>query len=121
MTMPLERPRNAAYRRDGLWIAAQVHRVSGVLLACFLPLHFLVLGLALEGSVRLDGFLRFTDLPGVKLAEAGLVFLLAVHLIGGIRVLLIENLAWRGRHKTLATVAVATAAALAALFLLRVF
>ena len=40
-------PHNTAYRSDRLWLAAMVHRVSGVLLAAFLPLHFLVLGLAI--------------------------------------------------------------------------
>ena len=34
------KPRNAAYRRDSLWFAAIIHRLSGVALACFLPLHF---------------------------------------------------------------------------------
>ena len=41
----------AAYRRDALWLAAMVHRISGVLLALFLPLHFLALGLAIEGEL----------------------------------------------------------------------
>ncbi|HSR81634.1 MAG TPA: hypothetical protein VLL28_12735, partial [Hyphomicrobiaceae bacterium] len=30
-----------AHRKSGLWIAAMVHRLSGLALACFLPLHFL--------------------------------------------------------------------------------
>ena len=38
-----------------------VHRISGLALACFLPLHFLTLGLAIEGEARLDGFLRWMD------------------------------------------------------------
>ena len=79
--------RNAGHRRDALWIAAMVHRLSGLALACFLPLHFLALGLAIDGEARLDGFLRWTANPLVKATEAGLVFLLAVHMLGGIRVL----------------------------------
>lgn len=107
----------AAYRNDLLWIAAMVHRISGLLLACFLPLHFLILGLAIERSATLDGFLAWTQQPLVKLAEAGLVFLLAVHLFGGIRVLLIENLPWHPGQKRLVTAVIVAAGAMAALFI----
>jgi len=109
-----------AYRHDTLWIAALVHRISGLLLALFLPLHFLALGTAIRGERNLEGFLRWTDQPIVKLAEAGLVFLLGVHLLGGLRVLIIETLPWRDGQKQLAMLAAAAAAALAFLFLVRV-
>jgi fumarate reductase subunit D len=112
--------RRKAYRGDLLWVAALVHRLSGLMLALFLPLHFLVLGLALEGEGSLDGFLRWTDRPVVKLAEGLLVFLLALHLLGGLRVLMVENLAWRDGHRGLAIVAASCAAALAVLFLVMV-
>ena len=112
-------PRNSAYRRDVLWIAAMVHRISGLLLALFLPLHFLALGLALESSARLDGFLKWTDSGLVKIAEMGLVFLLAVHLLGGLRVLVIENLPWREGQKNMAILAAAIAAMFALLFIAR--
>jgi fumarate reductase subunit D len=111
--------RDAAYRRDGLWLAAFVHRLSGVLLAAFLPLHFLVLGLAIEGEARLDGFLRWTDQPLVKLAEVALLFLLALHLAGGVRVLVIENLSWRADQRRMAGAALAIAVAVAGAFFLR--
>ena len=42
------------------------HRVSGLVLALFLPLHFLVLGLALEGTDPLNRFLAFSELPPVS-------------------------------------------------------
>lgn len=119
-TTRTEKPRNAAYRGDLLWLAAMIHRVSGVLLACFLPLHFLALGLAIDSEARLDGFLKWTDQPIVKLAEMGLVFLLAVHLIGGIRVLVIENLPWRDGQKRAATIAIALAALVAVAFVARI-
>ena len=114
-------PRNTAYRHDVLWLAAMVHRVSGILLACFLPLHFLVLGLAIEREADLDGFLQWTAMPLVKLAETGLVLLLAVHLLGGVRVLLIENLPWRPGQKRAALTAMAIAAGIAVVFLLQAF
>ena len=88
-----------AARRHPGYGAFLVHRVSGVLLAVFLPAHFLVLGLALEDAAALDGFLRWTEAPLVKLAEWGLVLLLSAHLVAGLRVLALELLPWRGaRH-----------------------
>ena len=108
-------------RGNTLWLAAMVHRLSGLGLAIFLPLHFLVLGLAINGETRLDGFLRWSEQPVVKLAETGLVFLLAVHLLGGLRVLVIENFAWREGQKQLATLAAALATLIAFVFLARVF
>lgn len=110
----------AQHRTHLLWSAAMVHRLSGLALAIFLPVHFLALGLALRGAARLDGFLRWTDSWLVKSCEAGLVFLLTVHLLGGVRLLVIENLLWRGGQKQLATVAMAISASAAFVFLVRV-
>ena len=104
-----------------LWIAALVHRLSGLALAIFLPLHFLALGLAIHGEARLEGFLRWSDQPLVKLAESGLVFLLMVHMLGGLRLLVIENLDWRDGQKQLATIAAGISAIVAFIFLARMF
>jgi fumarate reductase subunit D len=113
--------RQIKHRGSALWIAALVHRLSGLALAIFLPVHFLALGLAIDGEARLDSFLRWSDQPLVKLAEGGLVFLLTVHLLGGLRVLVIENFAWRDGQKQLATVGACVSALLAFIFLVRVF
>ena len=113
--------RQMKHRGSPLWIAAMVHRISGLALAIFLPLHFLALGLAINGEARLDGFLRWSDQPLVKLAEGGLVFLLTVHLLGGLRVLAIENFPWTDGQKQLATIAAAVSAIVAVIFLVRVF
>ena len=110
--------RRLAHRMSLLWLAALVHRLSGLALAVFLPLHFLALGLAIRGEAQLEGFLRWSDQPLVKLAESGLVFLLVVHMLGGLRLLLIENLAWRDGQKELAA---AASAVIAFAFLARVF
>lgn len=72
-----------------------VHRVSGLLLAFFLPLHFLVLSQALNGEAALQGFLKWTEQPAVQASEIAIVFLLAAHLAGGLRLLLIEFVFWR--------------------------
>jgi len=82
-----------------------VHRVSGLLLTLFLPFHFWALGQALNGEAALDGFLRWTSQPMVKVAEIGLVVLLAAHLTGGLRLLALEFLAWRDWAKTLIAIA----------------
>lgn len=94
-------------RAHPLWLAYILHRVSGIALALFLPLHFWVLSLALTNAARLDGFLTLTEIPLVKLAEFGLVFLLAVHLFGGLRLLAMEWLPWTAPQKTWAAAAVA--------------
>ena len=88
----------SAYRgHPGYW-AYRAHRLSGLGLALFLPIHFLVLGLALEGSAALDGVLHWAERPSVKLAEAVLMVLLVVHLGGGLRLLALEFLPWSGRR-----------------------
>ena len=107
------------HRNSVLWMAALVHRLSGLALAIFLPLHFLALGLAIDGEARLEGFLRWSEQPLVKIAEGGLVFLLMVHMLGGVRLLVIENLDWRDGQKQLATVAAGISAIVAFAFLAR--
>jgi fumarate reductase subunit D len=113
--------RQLGHRGSALWIAAMVHRISGLALAIFLPLHFLALGLAIDGEARLESFLRWSDQPLVKLAEGGLIFLLTVHLLGGLRILVIENFDWHDGQKQLATVAAVVSAVVAFIFLVRVF
>ena len=113
--------RRLRHRTDVLWLAALVHRLSGLALAIFLPLHFLTLGLAIKGEAPLEGFLRWSDQPLVKLAESGLVFLLLVHMLGGVRLLVIENLDWRDGQKQLATIAAGISAVAAFVLLVRMF
>ena len=95
------------HRNHPLWYAYIVHRLSGVGLALFLPAHFYVLGLALKGTAEMDVFLNWTEIPLVKVAEVGLVFLLAVHFFGGLRILAVEFLPWSPRQKTYAAMAAA--------------
>lgn len=99
--------KGAMARGHPLWFAYLLHRLSGLGLALFLPMHFLVLALGLRDTAKLDAFLKLTDLPLFKLAEFGLVFLLALHLFGGLRLLALEWLPWTGPQKSLAAAAVA--------------
>jgi len=87
-----------AHGHSAYW-AFVVHRVSGIALAAFLPLHFWALGQALGGDAALDRFLVLTEAPLVQLSEWVLVVLLSVHLAGGLRVLLIEFGHWSGLRK----------------------
>jgi fumarate reductase subunit D len=82
-----------------------VHRVSGIALALFLPLHFWTLSNAVQGS------LDWTSQPLVKLGEWLIVVALAAHLGGGLRVLALEFLPWREWQKALAAGAAALALA----------
>ncbi|MBD3624785.1 MAG: succinate dehydrogenase [Rhodobacteraceae bacterium] len=107
------------HRSHPLWLAFFLHRLSGLGLALFLPAHFYVLSMAVSRPADLDGFLRLTDAPLVKLAEFGLVFLLAVHIFGGLRLLALELLPWTGWQKTLAASAVGLAFLVSGTFLLQ--
>jgi fumarate reductase subunit D len=107
-------------RSHPTYVAFVVHRVSGLLLALFLPAHFWVLGSAITGEARLDGFLRWAENPLVKAAETGLVVLLATHLAGGLRVLALEFLGWRKRQKDLVAVSAGVALLAGLMFLLNV-
>ncbi|WP_299628135.1 succinate dehydrogenase [uncultured Tateyamaria sp.] len=106
-------------RAHPLWLAYILHRLSGLGLALFLPLHFWVLALAMTDPARLDGFLRLTEASAIKLAEFGLVFLLAVHMFGGLRLMALEWLPWTASQKTLAASAAAVSFLIATLFLLK--
>jgi len=92
-------------RNHPAYWAFLVHRLSGIALAIFLPAHFLALGTAIRGEAALDEFLRWTEQPLVVAAEWVLVILLAAHMAGGLRVLALEFLPWRGWQKSLAAVA----------------
>jgi fumarate reductase subunit D len=94
----------------GTWTAL-AHRVSGVLLTLFLPVHFYALGTTLESAAAFDALLVWTQRPLVKFAEWGIVVLLAAHLGGGLRVLALEFLPWRDWQKGLAAAAAAVALA----------
>jgi len=95
------------------WVA-HLHRISGIALAIFLPLHFWALGNALQ----LDSFLAWTQQPLVKAGEWAIVVALATHLAGGLRVLAIEFLDWHEWQKSLAAIAAAVTLAVGLAFAL---
>jgi fumarate reductase subunit D len=109
--------RRLNHRTNLLWLAALLHRLSGLALAAFLPLHFLTLSLAIDGEARLESFLRWSDAPAVKFGEAMLMFLLTIHTFGGLRLLAVENLAWHDGQKRKAAFAAVSAGFVAVVFL----
>lgn len=111
--------RGITSRAHPLWLAYIVHRLSGLALALFLPLHFWVLAMSLSNPARLDGLLHLTEAGLVKLAEFGLVFLLAIHMFGGLRLMAMEWLPWTPSQKTLAAAAAVVSFLIAGLFFLK--
>lgn len=104
----------------GYW-AFLAHRVSGIVLALFLPVHFFVLSRALRAPGALARFFEWTSQPAVKFAETLLVLALAVHLAGGVRLLFAEFVGWRAEgQKTAIAIVAAVAVACALLFALNV-
>ena len=105
-------------KNESSYWAAMVHRASGIALALFLPLHFWALSRALEGEMRLDALLAWTEQPLVKLSEWAIVLALAAHLAGGLRILALELLPWSARQKTLTAGAAAATVAVGLVFAL---
>ena len=107
-----------AHRQHPYYLAFIIHRLSGIGLAVFLPMHFLVLGLAIEKNAALDSFLNWTNQPMVKAAETLLIILLSVHLAGGLRLLMMEFVAWSDRQKLIISSSFAASLGVGLLFLL---
>ena len=105
-------------RSHPAWWAFLVHRISGLLLALFLPVHFLTLATALQGESALQGALAWTEQPLIKAGEVVLVLLLAAHLTGGVRLLMLEFLPWRDWQKSLLAAAAGLALVAGGAFLL---
>ena len=94
-------------RNHPAYWAFAVHRLSGLALTLFLPLHFWFLGSALNGEAAMDELLQWTQQPLVIASEWLLVMLLGAHLAGGLRLMALELLPWRNWQKTLAALAAA--------------
>jgi fumarate reductase subunit D len=109
-----------AARRQPGFVAALLHRLSGLALAIFLPLHFYALGLALNDAHAFESFFEATNTPLIKTAEFVIVVALATHMALGLRVLAIEFLAIHERTAAAVTICLGAAFAIGAVFLLNV-
>ena len=113
------RRNDARARGHAAYWAFVVHRVSGIALTLFLPLHFFALSQALANPSRMNAFLDWTRHPFVKAAETLLVVALAAHLAGGVRLLFVELVGWRREwQKTALALAAALTLACGVLFAL---
>jgi fumarate reductase subunit D len=109
----------ASHTQPG-FLAALLHRLSGLALAVFLPIHFLALATSLRGADALDSFLVATSQPVVKIAEAIIVAALSLHMALGLRVLAVEFLPWRERTRLAVSLCLAATFAVALAFLINV-
>lgn len=100
------------------FVAAMLHRLSGIALAIFLPLHFLALATALNGASALDSFLQLTRQPLVKFAEWGIVVALAIHMTLGLRLLAIEFFDFREKSVAVLSICLAAVFAIGLVFVL---
>ena len=107
----------ASHKERG-FLAAMIHRLSGIALAIFLPIHFLALASALNGAAALDSFLAVTRQPLVAFLEVAIVVALALHMTLGLRVLAIELFDFREKPRIALSVCVAVVVAVGILFIL---
>ena len=111
----------ARHRNYTNYWAFLVHRISGILLALFLPVHFHVLQLALHDARSFDSFTAWAEAPMVKFAEGILIVLLAGHLTGGLRLLAIEFLPWHNWQKSIVAITLGCSFAMGLVYLLPMF
>lgn len=107
----------ASHKQPG-FAAALAHRLSGIALAIFLPLHFLALATALNDASALDAFLKLTRQPLVMALECGIVVALAIHMTLGLRVLAIELLDFRETTAAVLSACLAVVLAVGVIFIL---
>ncbi len=109
-----------ASHKQPAFLAALVHRLAGIALAVFLPVHFYVLSAALNGADALDSFLKVTAQPLLKLSEGAIVVALALHMALGLRVLAVEFIPVRERTRVVVSICAAAGFAVGLIFLLNV-
>jgi fumarate reductase subunit D len=102
------------------YVAALLHRLAGIALLVFLPIHFFALAQALDNASTFESFFAITNHPLIKIAEGMIVLALATHLTLGLRVLVTELLPWREPTRALVAFALAGALGVGILFGLNV-
>jgi fumarate reductase subunit D len=109
------------HRNHPSYWAFVVHRLSGLALSVFLPVHLYVLGLALAESSAFADFISWSNTPALKALETLLVIMLSAHLTGGLRLLGLEFLDWRQGQKTLVAVTGGLSLCVGLVFLLNAY
>ena len=95
------------YRWHTGFTAWLIHRITGVLLTLYIFVHLYVLS-HLKDANLYKKMLQFMESPLVKLSELGLLALVLVHGLNGIRITLLELGIPSKKQKTLLWYAVLT-------------
>lgn len=85
-------------RNHASYAAFALHRLSGLCLAAFLPIHLFTLSLIMLDPELFESFLSWSATPAAKASETILILLTAAHLAGGVRILAFEWFAFETRH-----------------------
>ena len=109
----------ASHKQPG-FLAALIHRLAGLALAIFLPIHFIALATALRGADAFESFFQATNTPLIKASEGAIVVTLALHMALGLRVLAIEFVPVRERTRVAVSLCAAAGFAVGLIFLLNV-
>lgn len=73
----------------GVW-AFWLHRLSGLAIAFYLPLHILVISTVVIGTGSFDATMKFLKAPIWILLEMGLIGCILIHGLNGIRLVLFD-------------------------------
>ncbi|MFV2061395.1 MAG: succinate dehydrogenase, cytochrome b556 subunit [Gammaproteobacteria bacterium] len=71
-------------------IASILHRLSGLLLALFLPVFIYGFYLSTQGKAQFDQLMVYFENPGFKILLIILIWTISHHILAGIRYLLID-------------------------------
>jgi len=73
----------------GMW-AFWLHRLSGLAIAFYLLMHILVISTVVGGTGNFDEAMTFLKAPLFVLLEMGLVAIILVHGLNGLRIVLLD-------------------------------
>jgi succinate dehydrogenase / fumarate reductase cytochrome b subunit len=73
----------------GMW-AFWLHRLSGLAIAFYLLMHILVISTVVGGTGNFDEAMKFLKAPLFVLLEMGLVAIILVHGLNGLRIVLLD-------------------------------
>lgn len=71
-------------------VAWALHRITGVLLVCYLFAHIILLGAALKGAAAFDSAMAGLRTPFFTFLESAIVVVVAYHMFNGLRIIAVE-------------------------------
>ncbi len=73
----------------GMW-AFWLHRLTGLALAIYLPIHILVISTVVGGASTFNDAMKFLKAPLFVLFEMGLLAVVLIHGLNGLRIVLFD-------------------------------